>query len=217
MLLVSGRRAFWLVCLLCPIFITVFLKLSKIKVKFSSYLAPSVFMALVITVAFSVFSLNTELITDRIESSFAFNDPTAESNYLRKEQFDALVNGWKESPLLGAGLGASAKGSVRDNDAPWAYELSYWALLFQTGIVGFLIYTASIIWMIVKSISIIRKNKDASFMLAPQMVSLVCFLIINASNPYLAKFDYLWTIFFPIATLNAYLIKEKDEINLISI
>tara|TARA_B110000971_G_C19803123_1_gene405305 strand:- start:163 stop:378 length:216 start_codon:yes stop_codon:yes gene_type:complete len=48
-----------------------------------------------------------------------------------------------------------------------------------------------------------RKKHSAIGLLAPQLVALVCFLIINASNPYLGKFDYLWTIFLPIASINA--------------
>ena len=48
-----------------------------------------------------------------------------------------------------------------------------------------------------------RKKHSAVGLLAPQLVALLCLLIINASNPYLGKFDYLWTIFLPIASINA--------------
>ena len=211
-IIVSGRRAFWLMCLLCPLIIAILFSLSKVKIKFASYLFPIIFMFIVIIAAFQVFSLNTDFIVNRIESSFEFNDPGSESNYIRKEQSDALLNGWKDHPIFGAGLGATAKGSVRDPEAPWSYELSYWALLFQTGIVGIMIYASSVFWIFIKSINIMRHDRSSVFLFAPQLVGLITFLIINSSNPYLAKFDYLWTIFFPVATLNAYLVsKPSDE------
>jgi hypothetical protein len=47
-----------------------------------------------------------------------------------------------------------------------------------------------------------RKKHSAIGLLVPQLVELRCFLIINASNPYLKKFDYLWTIFLTITSIN---------------
>lgn len=205
LILISARRAFWLVCLLSPIIIIALFKLSGIRINLRKYLLPFFGVLLFSGIAFSLLSLDLTIITTEFDTIFEFDNPDAESNYLRKEQYDALVNGWMDSPFFGKGLGATAKGSIRDEAAPWAYELSYMALLFQTGIIGMCIYGGSILWIYFKSIRIMRSQGAlAVFMLAPQIIGLTCFLIVNASNPYLAKFDYLWTVFLPIATINAF-------------
>lgn len=209
LLLISGRRAFWLICIVSPFIIIFFLRLVKIKIHLSKFILPTILVFSLIAISFSILSLDKKFILDRLESSFEFNNPDAISNYLRKEQSDALIHGWLDSPILGHGLGATAKGSIRDPNAPWSYELSYWALLFQTGILGFLIYLFSVIWIFIKSILVMKKNQSTIYLLIPQLVALFCFLIVNASNPYLAKFDYLWTLYLPIATLNAILVEEN--------
>ena len=52
--------------------------------------------------------------------------------------FAGLVAAWAEVPLFGSGLGATAEQAARINEAPWSYELQYAALLYHTGLVGFL-------------------------------------------------------------------------------
>lgn len=211
LILISARRAFWVVCLVCPIIIIALFKLSGIRINLQKYLMPFIGFMLFAGLTFSLLALDLTVISTEFDTAFEFDNPDAESNYLRKEQYDALVNGWMDSPFLGQGLGATAKGSIRDEAAPWAYELSYMALLFQTGIIGMCIYGGSILWIYFKSIKIMRsKNSLAVFMLAPQLIGLTCFLIVNASNPYLAKFDYLWTVFLPIATINAFSLNKES-------
>lgn len=211
MILISARRAFWVVCLISPFIVIALFKVIKVSINIRKYLLPFLGVAVLASAVFLMLSLDLTVITTEFDSIFEFDNPDAESNYLRKEQYDALVNGWFENPILGKGLGAAASGSIRDEAAPWAYELSYIALLFQTGFVGMCIYGGSILWIYYKSIKIMRSKESlAIFMLAPQIVGLTCFLIVNASNPYLAKFDYLWTVFLPIATINVFSLKKDD-------
>lgn len=214
MILISARRAFWMVCLICPLIIILLFKISGIRIKLMKYIMPFIGVAFLGVISFSVLALDLTTINTEFDSIFEFDNPDAESNYLRKEQYEALRDGWLESPIFGKGLGAAADKSVRDEAAPWAYELSYMALIFQTGIIGIVIYSGSIIWIFYKSIKIIKvKDPLTVFLLAPQIVALSCFLIVNASNPYLAKFDYLWVVFLPIATINAIsLIPKKGSL-----
>jgi hypothetical protein len=203
LIFISARRAFWLVCLSSPFIITILLKWSKVDLRLNRFIIP-IFIFFTIGISFVTYlALDNDNIITQFESSFEFDNPEAESNYLRKEQYDALINGWKENKLIGAGLGASAKGSIRDEKSPWAYELSYIALLFQVGIVGVIIYVISIFWIIYESIIMCRNNHYFVVFLLPQIAGLICFLLVNASNPYLLKFDYLWVVFLPVATLNA--------------
>ncbi|MCD0471064.1 hypothetical protein [Flavobacterium sp. JAS] len=213
LIFISARRAFWLVCGISPVLIMLLLKIIGIDLGLKRFIIPvSLFFVVALTTITYMAIDNDNLITE-LNSSFEFDNPEAESNYLRKEQFDALIHGWEDNWLIGAGLGASAKGSVRDENATWAYELSYIALLFHTGILGIIVYGTSVIWIMYKSIMICRKNKYYISYLLPQITALICFLLVNASNPYLSKFDYLWTIFLPLATLNAIKLESKDKID----
>lgn len=213
LLFISSRRAFWIVCALSPLIIFLLLKLSGINLNLKKFLMPAMFFFLILFLFVGYLALDNDNLVAEFQSSFEFDNPEAESNYLRKEQYNALIDGWEENIFFGAGLGAAAKGSIRDANSPWAYELSYIALLFQTGLIGFLIYSSSVFWIIVKSIKICRKNTSYVAFIIPQIAAMICFLLANASNPYLAKFDYLWTIFLPLATINALLLDSKHNSN----
>jgi len=132
----------------------------------------------------------------------------------RKTQFFALLEGWSKNPFFGAGHGAGVS-YLRSTKQPWSYELYYVALLYQTGLIGFLAYSSGIIWMFWKGIYIIRSGHYLGVQILPVLVGTACFLIGNATNPYLGKFDYMWVIFLPLAFINLWLLKRKkfDEYN----
>lgn len=124
----------------------------------------------------------------------------------RSSQFAALITGWREHPLLGAGHGAVAS-VVRSTEQPWAYELTYLALLFHTGLIGLFVYASGVIWIFwvgVRSIGC----RGADVAIVPVLAGTASFLIANATNPYLEKFDYIWVIFLPVAFLNVWLLRR---------
>lgn len=112
----------------------------------------------------------------------------------RTSQFSALVSGWLENPIFGAGHGTSVR-VIRSNEQPYAYELSYLALLFHTGLVGFLLYASGVIWIFYNGVRLIQSGDELAKRGLPVYVGTACFLIANATNPYLEKFDYMWVIF----------------------
>ena len=91
------------------------------------------------------------------------------------------------------------------------YELSYVALLFHTGIVGFAIYAAAVIWIYRMGLRIIRSGDRIGLYMVPALVGTTCFLIANATNPYLEKFDYIWVIFLPVALINYWLLTGDEK------
>jgi hypothetical protein len=210
LIFISQRRAFWMVCLISPMIILLLFKLIGFNLRLRKFIVLGLFFFLIIS-TIVLLTFDKEKLVSSFNSSFEFDNPNAESNYLRKEQFEALIKGWYDNKLIGNGLGAHAQGSIRDVSATWNYELSYIALLFQTGLVGIFVYTSSIFWIIYESVLICRRNKYYASYLVPQLVGLICFLIANASNPYLNKFDYLWTIFLPLASINALKIDSYAE------
>ncbi len=125
----------------------------------------------------------------------------SDSNVERALQFKYLTDGIVDKPFFGHGAGAAA-GYSRSFEQPWAYELSYVALVFQYGILGFMAYASGIallFWGLCKSL----KNRSSIFERC-FMSGFVAFMIANATNPYLAKFDYMWVVFIPLGILSAH-------------
>ncbi len=94
---------------------------------------------------------------------------------------------------------------------PWAYELYYLALLFQTGLLGFMAYGAGVAWTHVMGLRVIREGGPLGEMMLPILVGTSCFLIANATDPYLARFDGLWVIFLPLAVVNLWLLSRREQ------
>jgi hypothetical protein len=129
---------------------------------------------------------------------------------VRHSQAEALLEGWLESPWVGWGHG-SAAAVIRSEAMPWAYELQYHALLFQVGIIGFLMYFGCILWVFLQGLWVMRVSRQYGLLMFPLLVGLFCFLIANATNPYLLKFDFMWTIFLPLAVINRFLIEQNSQ------
>ncbi len=143
---------------------------------------------------------------EMVSTGFQFNtDPVAMS---RRDQFAALINGWKEQPFFGSGHGMPARGVIRSIETPWSYELSYVALLFHTGLVGAVAYAGGVVWMGVMAYAIARRGWSEAPSMVATLVGTSSFLVANATNPYLEKYDYLWVLFLPIAFVNSYLVQR---------
>lgn len=144
-------------------------------------------------------------IGDQFLRAFDFSGEQAAG--LRSQQLSALIAGWIESPIVGQGLGATEKAIIRSPDMPWAYELSYAALLFHSGLLGVFVYSLAVLWVFYAGLRIVRHKPEAAQVVLPLIAGLAGFLIVNATNPYLSKFDFLWTIFLPVAAINSYSVR----------
>lgn len=131
--------------------------------------------------------------------SAILSDPSS----VRRVQLDALMSGIAERPFFGTGLGVAAS-YIRDPLAPWGYELSYVALAFHTGLLGFVFFASGIVWTFWTGIRIARFAPDLQPLIIPILTGEASFLIASASNPYLGKFDYIWVVFFPLIAINLY-------------
>lgn len=154
----------------------------------------------------ALYGISLTTIGRMVASGFQFgSDPVAMS---RARQFGALVQGWMASPLLGSGHGMPAPDVIRSLDMPWAYELSYVALLYHTGLVGVVAYAAGVLWIALTGVRLLRSGDPLAPGFLAVLVGSISFLIANATNPYLEKYDYLWVIFLPVAFVNAWLIRQ---------
>jgi len=207
----SGRRAFWLVMLLTPFIILPFLQLSSCRLKPVPFLSltfkSAVLSVLIITSVITAIGLDPIALVEEFVSAFQGQEASSSARFL---QASSLWGAFTDSPLIGHGLGSTVD-VVRSHDMPWAYELSYLALLMNVGLVGFLVYTGAVVWIALKGIQLSRRDAEFAKLFIPLITALCAFLIMNATNPYLAKFDYLWVIFLPAALINAQLTQRPKH------
>ena len=206
--LASGRRMFWLVLLITPFVSLCLLQFSSKRLSITALLSGgsiSVLLCILIGgVAFFALGLRPDSVFNEFVSAFLGQEASSSARF---EQALALWDAFTRSPLIGHGLGAAVE-VKRSVEMPWAYELSYLALLMHVGMVGFLTYIGVIVLTFIKGIAISWKDADFASSFVPLATGLSVFLIMNATNPYLAKFDYLWVIFLPVALINAHLTQK---------
>jgi hypothetical protein len=214
--LFSARRALIGIVALSPLFtlcIQQFLPTSmrwiRTTLGIRSLVYAGIFFAGILIFLHIIYGFDLRALLDTFAVGWDF---TGEQSAMdRRDQFFPLLQGWSANPLLGSGHGASAPGSVRSSEMPWSYELSYLALLFHTGVLGFLAYASGIAWIFWMGLKIIRQGNHFSLYMLPLLVGFSCFLMGNASNPYLEKFDYMWVVFLPIAFVNYWLLDKRRQ------
>lgn len=197
--LLSGRRALLVTAIIAPVIVyCIFLFLVKGNSK------PGKLVAIVILIFLSSFVFYLawpDYFDERIDGIFDFSNNN--SNLERQLQFHSLWHDIEISPFFGSGAGAIS-GYLRSDSQPWAYELSYIANIFHYGFVGFSFYLLGVLFIIVSLISAISIKRKPCFELY-YFGGFIGFMIANATNPYLMKFDYMWVIFIPVAMMSKWL------------
>lgn len=205
-IIISGRRVYGFIILIVT-FILLCVKLVK------NISRRRIFLFLFFTIASSLvliklFNINIYVINEYIFSSLSKNDS---DSMLRYQQLYALLEGWLQNPvtfLIGHGHGSFSTDVIRSIDMPWSYELYYIALIFQTGIIGFIIYSSFFIMIIINGIKIIKDTSE-NFILLPFFTGVMSLLIASATNPYMMRFDGIWAIFIALGIINCF---NKDKI-----
>ena len=220
-MMISGRRALILNVLLTPVLFYLIARFSKLRksIKLQRKIIVQLFLmvgilliAIIGAVYFNI--LNFDALQDSFIQSFDLSKNSKdESSEIRGAQASGLLRSFSENPFFGTGLGTGSRYVIRSHDVAGSYELSYLAILFQSGIVGSIIYFGLLIYLIWKLFRLI--NVENKF-ITPHLIGVICFLIANASNPYLAAFDHLWTIFLPMGIINYCLIHNQKNGNYIN-
>lgn len=220
--ILSGRRALQLGTICAPFFTLMYGLLQPreerrqlAKAMGAMMLAVLVLTLILVPVLSATSDIEFKGLKDRFTAGFDFSASNrSDSAVGRVDQYLALMDGWKQAPYLGKGLGASAHKSIRDEKGVWGYELSYVDLLFETGIFGLLAYAAGMFWLFWSAIKIVREGGAGAKLMIPMLVGLTVYLISNATNPKLNFFDSLWTLFFPLAVINYWLLAhERNSLN----
>lgn len=215
--LLSGRRILVVNLLLTPFiiyFIVAFAKneiYSKVKRKLILYTSVTCILIFAAGVYAQIYtSFSYEVLTDRFKESVEEND-------IRPAQMRALLKGFSDSPLLGSGFGAGVNEVVADSESPWNYELSYVLQLYNTGLIGIIIYLITILWIYVMGVKILRDPHVKGSVVISLLVGMTTFLIANATNPYFHSYDFMWVVFLPVAYINLFFNGKLSHIKTISI
>jgi hypothetical protein len=189
---ISGRRALLLVVALTPFMIIVVSLLSG-NLKLIKIGARRLFVAytLILAAGAGTLVIQPKVLTDllyvqHIEDAFSTADE-------RSLQMPFLVEGFKTSPIIGSGFGASA-GYQRNVERPWIYELTYYQMLFNSGVLGVAILIVLLSIYSIFIASIFRKFKANSAIPFGLLIGIVSLLIGANSNPYLGSFDLLFFV-----------------------
>jgi hypothetical protein len=215
--LISGRRALYLVFLTAPIFTALFssflpaVQRSLSRKSLLRVTAIGVLSVVVlVTCLGSIYGVSLNGMAQRMAAGFDFSDTAEQYGAIeRRVQFNALLSGWLDDPVLGAGLGTPAYGSIRSQRTPWNYELQYMALLYQAGLLGVTGYAAGIFWIYWTGVRVIQAGGHLGALMVACLVGMTSLLIANATNPYLARIDGLWAIFIPLAVINYWLLQRN--------
>lgn len=199
LILISGRRAMWVVCAAMPLIILVFLRATKQSVsKILKMLSISVLGCALIALGFYLF-YDVESMSNEFMSAFDMYEN--ESNYERTLQGNSLINDFKNNPVFGRGLGYASQ-YIRTPNAPWGYELTYHYLLGGFGLVGMAALCFTYLNVIIRSIKVVRRKPQLSEIVVPPLTGVTSFLIINGTNPYMMTFDLVWIFFLPIIIMS---------------
>lgn len=207
--LIIGRRALLITSFLTPvIFILVQMYAKKINFKNRVFIKKKHLFFSLLTVFFiAIFLYTLPLFTGSNLRIFEIlNGNEVFQNNERWLQLESLIKGWIEKPVFGSGFGSNAE-IVRSDIYLGLYELSYVALLFQTGIVGFIIYLGLYTWLIYKMAYVYKSTGNVEVL--SFCLGTVSIFIANFSNPYIDSFDGLFFIFFALAIINIFEISKE--------
>lgn len=199
-MILSGRRILWVV-----------LAISAIVYYLRNAMNPTVALRAIGVVCLMLFVLyfliqrnviSISGLVNRFNSAFANVDEYGVQNK-RLYQGAALIEGFEKHPIFGNGAGAVLGGYSSDYSSDsWTFELSYHSVLFQSGLIGIILYFTALLEIF---IGIIRKFNDDKIMRFGLILLYVCALISNATNPYFSSsFDFLIFIFLSMLLADSY-------------
>lgn len=165
MVLISNSRYLYI------LFILVNILLLSVGVKKSFEKLFVVIVASVVIIIFYAFSWH-EPVWDYIVDRYT-GDLSIEADSQRAEQGLELFKYFKENVFFGIGMGGYLDHLIRNEERVWHYEVEYFSMLMQFGIIGFLmIFFCYISWVVLQIFKSYNKKLKMQIIL-----SLVIFLV----------------------------------------
>jgi hypothetical protein len=217
--LLSGRRAFYVVTLTAPgsvLLFSCFLPRAQWhlcrKALFRATATGVLVIVLVVVSVGPAVGVSFGSLSHRLAVSFDFSSTTEDGGASqRNAQFQALLSGWTDNMFFGVGHGSPVYGYYSSAVSPWSFELGYMALLYQIGLVGVAALAAGVLWIYWMGVRVIRTGGDLSGIMIACLSGMSAMLFAHATNPYLARFDGMWALFFPLAVVNVSLFRNGTQ------
>jgi len=178
-LFLSYARLLWIVAIFSLI-------MNSPKMRISTKNLGAIVAMIIITVlSLLYFPLN--IIVDRF-----FSNDTYASDTARSTQIKGLLVYFEEKPILGHGLGSYVPGLLRDNLAPYTYEVQWLAFLMQLGVLGLILL---LFILFAGLVFIIYRSESTTW---PFMY--IVWLLMSFTNPYLTS-SVSGVVFFVLLSL----------------
>ncbi|MBE3094546.1 MAG: hypothetical protein IMZ52_05905 [Actinobacteria bacterium] len=91
-----------------------------------------------------------------------------------------------------------------------AFEVTFIQTFHETGIIGLIVNLSLYMWVFIRMLIIIKRRNDQKYQGIPLLVGSVCFFIAMWANPF-GSFDFMWTLFLPVAFINNYLRNQSKN------
>jgi hypothetical protein len=205
MVFLSGRRILLLLFAITPTIVITFSIITKNKFNVRKLVGLFIFIIIVIIAIIFSSQWNFSDYLGRFLEAFKNS-----ADNVRIIQHRFLIQAFTNAPVLGSGFGKGVQEVIRSSERPWSYELSYSLMLYNTGLLGIIIFIGCIAWIYITGFKIIKRNNTKDSLMISLLVGMTGFLIANATNPYFGTFDLKWFIFLPIAYINLKLQKNKN-------
>lgn len=200
-ILATSRRVLFLSFLVCVFIIMGLIKVLPLQIRLIAKIRLRKILIITIIFIMGILSwlASVGLINNNTFSEF-FTQTSEKSDTERSNQVIALIEGWQDNPLFGAGPGIDAR--VSRSEIPGTYEMSYVAKLFETGLVGFSIYI--LLWgtLFYWTLRCIKSENVPHKYIIATLAGMTIFMMSNATNPYLLAFDYMWFMYVPFVLIN---------------
>jgi O-antigen ligase len=102
---------------------------------------------------------------------------------------------FKASPVMGTGFGHAAR-YQRNDERPWIYELTYYQMLMNAGVLGVALIGGLLLTYGLFILNIFRRFKRGSVIPFGLLTGVISLLMGASSNPYLGSFDLLFFVGF---------------------
>ncbi len=201
-LFLSGRRSLWFITLLVPFIYYVVIKIITNRInrsggKFKQWLPLIILGILIVAGQYYLFhkaGWDSQSFIDR----FTFSGEQAEGYDYRINKITILTTDvYEHSFLIGTGGGNPA------------FEVTFIQLFHETGIIGLMIFVGLFLWVYLQILKLVKRKKVNAEQGIPLLIGSICFFLGMGTNPYYGSFDFMWSIFLPLAYVNIYLRRAK--------
>jgi hypothetical protein len=202
--ILSGRRILWVLILfsfLVSFIYNLWNQLSNRKIY--NMLLKSIFTIILFVILVYAFNDKIGLDINKMVYRFTEEIDLTNKSTARNQQMKVLLNEYSKRPIFGTGFGTGVSSVVRSEKRSWTYELTYHLYLYNTGLIGIIIFVSLLLYLFYWGRHLYKMDKRNVEIIYVTLGSYASMLIASAINPFFtSSFDFQWMLFLPIGILN---------------